>query len=123
MAVFPLTRPVFGPAIRQIAAITSVTIQNIVYITITTTVAHYYKIGLVVRMNIPNEFGAFQLNGLFSQISSVPSTTQFVFPFVQPLLFDPFVIPGSPLQVPLTIPMAEDVLLLNQAERNLLPNG
>lgn len=121
MAVFPLTRPVFGPAIRQITAITPLYVQNTLFLTVTTSVKHYYKDGLFVRLSIPPEYAAQQLDQLFSEIF-INDPTSFTMTLPS-FVFDPFVVPGSPIQVPLSIPIAEDVLQLNEAERNLLPNG
>jgi len=44
--------------------------------TITTTVAHNYVIGQLVRLLIPTAYGSFQLNGTQSYVVSIPSTTQ-----------------------------------------------
>jgi len=122
MTAFPLTRPVFGPAIRQIASLTSVIVQNQVIVTITTTVNHYYKTGLVVRLDIPLGFGSTQLNQLFAEIV-VTSPTVFTMAFNSSLIFDPFFIPSGATQAPLCIPIAQDVSILYQAVVNLLPNG
>jgi hypothetical protein len=120
MAVFPYATPLFQPAIRQIAAISSV-LQAGTYsvLLITTTQNHLYNNGLTVRLNIPLEYGAQQLNGIFSEII-ITSPTQFTMTYDQSP-YDPFVIPATPLQAPLTIPIAENVLLLNSAVTNVLP--
>jgi hypothetical protein len=127
MPAFPLTRPVFGPAIRQIAGLEYFTVPGFAYlfVQVTTTTDHYYQTGLNVRLSIPAEFGPFELDGLFNYLL-VTSPTQFVMPFENEtgsLIPAPFVIPASPLQAPLVIPIAEYVYLLSQAVHNLLPNG
>ena len=121
MAVFPYATPIFQPAIRQIAAITPVLVTgtSTLLLGITTTQDHLYKDGLIVRLSIPLEFGAQQLNGRSGDIV-VNTPTQFIMSFTA-FPFDPFVIPATPLQVPLSIPIAEDVQFLNSAEFNVLP--
>ncbi len=119
MAVFPIPVPIYQPAIRQIAAIAPTYAFNVLSLLVTTTQDHLYKDGLTVRFQIPQENNAQQLNGLFSEIVvNSPTTFTMRFPSFQ---FDPFIIPMVSLQAPLTIPMAENVLLLNSAERNVLP--
>lgn len=119
MAVFPILNPIFAPSIRQIAAITPLYFQSVVLIQITTTQDHLYKDGLVVRLSIPIEFGAQVFNQAKGDIA-VDSPTTFIMAF-QSIQFDPFVIPASPLQAPLVIPIAEDVEFLNSAVQNTLP--
>ncbi len=119
MAVFPILNPIFQPAIRQIAAITPTYVQDELLLLIQTTQDHLYKDGLVVRIDIPLEYEAQQLDQRFSEIV-VNSATTFTMRFPE-FQFDPFVIPGTPDQIPLTIPIAENVLKLNSAVQNVLP--
>ena len=88
---------------------------------VTTTQDHLYRDGLVVRFDIPLEFQAQQLDAKFSEIV-VNSATTFTMRFPT-FAFDPFTIPGTPTQVPLIIPIAENVLLLSSAVRNTLFNN
>lgn len=44
--------------------------------TITTSVAHNYVIGQLVRLLIPNAYGSYQLNETQSYVVAIPSTTQ-----------------------------------------------
>lgn len=123
MAVFPLIDPIFDPAIRQIAALNYTQVGNRFFILVTTTVAHKYKTGNVIRFSIPIEFGAFQLDQLNASIF-VTTPIQFVVNFLNDKVFlnpDPFVIPATPKQAPLVIPIAEDVDVLSSAEHNVLP--
>lgn len=46
--------------------------------TITTSVAHNFVVGQLVRMTIPTSFGIRQLNGQQAYVLSLPSTTQVV---------------------------------------------
>lgn len=122
MVAFPLVNPIYKPSIREIAAISSIQVQNQLALQITTTQDHLYKDGLVVRLNIPLEYQAYQLNDLFSDIA-VTGTTTFVMAFTNNggLQFDPFVVPASPQQAALVIPIAEDVQFLDSAVFNRLP--
>jgi hypothetical protein len=120
MVVFPYSNPIFQPAIRQIASLSPVYSFDQLILTVTTTQDHLYNNGLTVRLNIPLEYQAQQINSLFSEIV-VTSATQFIMT-LPPIQFDAFTIPGTPLQVPLIIPIAEDVLLLNSAVVNTLFN-
>lgn len=123
MAVFPIANPIFQPAIRQIAAITSSgSFEDALTLSVTTTQNHLYKDGLVVRLSVPIEYGAYQLDQLEGEMIVTGATVFFmVIRNFGALKFDPFVIPGSPKQPALTIPIAEDVLLLNSAVVNVLP--
>lgn len=120
MAVFPLATPIFEPAIRQIAALTPIYSFNELILIVTTTQDHLYKNGLVVRLDIPLENQAQQVNNLLSEIVII-SPTQFSM-ILPPIQFDPFIIPSVSLQAPQTIPIAENVLLLNSAVTNVLFN-
>ena len=119
MADFPILNPLFQPALREIAALSAVYFQDALLLQVTTTQDHLYKDGLVVRLSIPQEFGAQQFNQAKGDIA-VDSPSTFIMAFAE-IQFDPFVIPLSPLQVPLVIPIAEDVQFLNSAVRNVLP--
>lgn len=120
MAVFPYKNPIYQPAIRQIAAITPSYNQAVMSLLVTTTQNHLYNNGVTVRFNIPLEYQAQQLNGRFSEIVvNSPTTFTMTFPTIA---FDAFTIPGTPQQIPLVIPIAEDVLLLNSAVHNTLFN-
>lgn len=44
--------------------------------TVTTTVAHNYVVGQLVRLLIPNGFGSRQLNERTAYVTSIPSVTQ-----------------------------------------------
>lgn len=119
MADFPILNPIFQPAIREIAALSAAYSQNVLLLQVTTTQDHLYNDGLVVRLSIPLEYGAQQFNQSKGDIA-VDSPTTFIMAFNE-IQFDPFVIPFDPKQVPLVIPIAEDVQFLNSAVQNVLP--
>jgi hypothetical protein len=62
--------PVFQPAMRIIAAI-----SNGLPVTITTTFAHQYQTGLIVRLDIPLNYGMQHLNQAFAPITVTGATT------------------------------------------------
>lgn len=111
-----LTSPVFIPAFRDIAAITPI---NNMSTTITTTFAHGYLPGLIVRLFIPNGYGM-QANGLVGTIISVPTNTTFVID-IDTTPYNAFVIPDPQLQFAQVIPFGEINSQLNQATMNALP--
>ncbi len=121
MAVFPLVNPIFQPALRQIAALstTPVTGTDLMRIQVTTTVDHLYQNGLVVRLTVPEQYQAVQFNNLFGQIVVTGATTFYI--TLPSFAYDSFVIPVAPLQYAQVVPLAENVLLLNSAVQNVLP--
>jgi len=119
MAEFPILNPIFQPAIREIAGLSAVYFQDTLLLQVTTTQDHLYKDGLVVRLSIPLEYDAQQFNQAKGDIV-VDSPTTFIMAFAS-IQFDPFVVPLEPKQVPLVIPIAEDVQFLNSAVQNVLP--
>jgi hypothetical protein len=81
--------PVFQPAMRIIAAIT-----NSYPATVTTTFAHQYKSGTIVRLDIPPADGMQQISGQTFPILVTGSTT-FTIP-IDTTNFDVFAIPAMP---------------------------
>lgn len=81
--------PVYQPAMRLISAITQAFPA-----TVTTTFAHQYVTGTIVRLDIPPADGMQQADQFEGPIN-VTSTTQFTIP-LDTTKFDPFAIPGSP---------------------------
>ena len=67
----PIHTEDYKPRVFFVSAI-SLGFQTIV----TTTVAHDYVIGQLVRLLIPNGFGSRQLNEKTAYVISIPSTTQ-----------------------------------------------
>ncbi len=78
--------PVYGPAMRIISAITNARVPQV-----TTTSAHGYVDGTIVRFDIPPADGMQQLNQLTSPIIVTGSTT-FTFA-IDTTQFDTFAIP------------------------------
>jgi hypothetical protein len=118
MAILAFPFPVFQPAMRIIAAITkSFPLQ------VTTTFAHQYKNGTIVRLDIPYADGMQQLNLLFAPITVTGATT-FTMP-IDSTGFDPFVIPmGLSPHIntnAVVVPIGEISSTLAAAVQNVLP--
>ena len=113
-----LTNPIFKPAVRDIAAISQGLITQV-----TTTFAHSYLTGLIIRLVIPPDFGMIQLDGTVWTITVTGDTT-FTIP-VDSTNFDQFVVPteavdqplGTPAQV---TPVGEQSSILTQSFVNVL---
>jgi hypothetical protein len=112
-----IVNPYFMPAGREIAAITNADIAEV-----TTTFAHGYLDGAIVRLYIPKNFGMEQADGLIVTIA-VTSPTQFLIT-LDTTTYDPFVIPPlqpgwnlTPAQV---IPVGEQTDHLDSSFKNIL---
>lgn len=117
MAIVATARPTFQPAMRIIASITRAYPAGI-----TTTFAHQYVTGMIVRLNIPPRFGMQQANQLYSPIV-VTSTTTFTMD-IDTTLFDPYVISATfpfSYQSGQVTPIGEVNSILKAATRNVLP--
>lgn len=110
--------PIFQPAMRLISAIT----QNNPAV-VTTTFAHQYITGTIVRLDIPIADGMQEANQLFGPISVLSDTT-FSIP-IDSTNFFPFSIPGSPSPHVNTcaqvVPIGEVNKILAAAVQNVLP--
>ena len=117
---FAQMHPVFQPAMRLIASIT-----NAVVPTVTTTIAHNYKTGTIVRLDIPPADGMQQLNQQTCPII-VTGTTTFTIP-IDTTAFDPFSIDEmANVHVnicALVVPIGETNDILTAATQNVLPNN
>jgi hypothetical protein len=120
---FAFKKPVFQPAMRIISAITNANPAQI-----TTTFAHNYITGTIVRVNIPPAIvgaakpGMPQINGLVGTIS-VNSPTSFLIN-IDTTYFDPFVVPmatGPGYTCSQVIPVGEVTSMLTAAVQNVLP--
>ena len=113
-----LQNPIFQPAMRLIASITQ---SNPAVIT--TTFAHQYISGTIVRLDIPPADGMQQANQLFAPIL-VTGPTTFTMP-IDTTLFTPFAIPVSPPPYINTcaqvVPIGEINAILTAAVQNVLP--
>jgi hypothetical protein len=114
---FALRKTVYGPAMRLIASIT-----NASQALVTTTFAHGYIDGTVVRFDIPPALGMPQINQMTSNIVVTGPTTFKT--TINSTLFQPFVIPvGLSPHVDvcgLVVPIGSDNDTLAPAVVNLL---
>lgn len=110
--------PVFQPAMRLITAIT-----NSNPATVTTSFAHQYITGTIVRLDIPPADGMQQADQFVGPII-VTGTTTFTLP-LDTTTFQPFSIPVSPLPQINTcaqvVPIGEVTPILTAAVQNVLP--
>jgi len=108
--------PMYQPAMRIIDNITQATQAEV-----TTTFAHNYTTGLIVRLNVPRTYGMFQAN-LFSGPIVVTSDVTFTVN-LNTTGFDSFVIPPGTTAAQdqycsTVVPIGDS--FLNQATRNVL---
>ena len=110
--------PVFQPAMRIIVSITQSSPA-----TVTTSFAHQYNSGCVVRFDIPPACGMQQINQQTGTITVTGDTT-FTVP-IDTSLYDAFSIPVSPPPsvntCAMAVPIGEDAEYLNSAVQNVLP--
>lgn len=124
MAYAALEKPTIKPAVRNIAAITR-SFPAIV----TTTFAHGYGPGMIVRFFIPPDFGMRQMNGLSGTLLAVSDTTFSI--DIDTIPFDAFVIPPdqptmnpeitAQAQYAQVVPVGEVNTTLAYAFKNVLP--
>lgn len=112
-----LVNPIFKPAVRDISAI-----SNAFPLQVTTTFAHSYLTGLIVRLLIPVNFGMVILNQVEGPIIVTGDTTFTM--NIDSTNFDAFVIPAdepganfTPAQV---VPIGEVASQLTQSFVNVL---
>ena len=109
--------PVFGPAMRIISAITNAEVPQV-----TTTFAHGYVDGTVIRFTIPPALGMIQLDQMSSPITVTGSTTFTL--TIDTTTFTPFSIPvgiSSKIDIcGLSVPIGSENDTLAPAEINLL---
>lgn len=114
--------PIFQPSMRIVSAITNSNPAQV-----TTTFAHQYITGVIIRLDIPAGFGMPQANQEFGTIIVTSPTTFDI--TIDTTFYDPFVAlsPAIPAQFPYNqqfaqcIPMAEDSNTLLSAVQNVLP--
>jgi len=116
---FAYPKPVFGPAMRLIAAITTTNPAMV-----TTTFAHGYVTGTIVRLDIPPACGMQQID---QQTGAIVVTSPTTFAInIDASLYDPFSIPvGTPPWVnicPQVVPIGEVNETLLAALQNILPS-
>ncbi len=108
--------PIFQRAMRIITAI-----EQGPTTLVTTSFAHQYMTGLIVRLVIPLPFGMPQINNMIGAIVVNSPTTFYIdidstqfYPFIIP---DPYPSIGSPQ----SIPVGELSEILTEATQNVLP--
>lgn len=109
--------PIFQRAMRIISSIT-----NDTHAQVTTTFAHQYITGMIVRLNVPLGFGMTQVNQQYAPIV-VTSPTTFTID-IDTQFYDPFVVPvGYPesYQSAVVTPVGEINSILTAATVNVLP--
>ena len=109
--------PVFQPVMRVVTAIT-----NAFPALVTTSFAHNYVTGTVVRLIVPPGFGMTQANQLYAPII-VTSSTQFTIA-IDTTQFTPFTTPSvypQTSQYAQCIPFGENNDILTAAYQNVLP--
>lgn len=117
MATLAVRFPVYQPAMRIIDSIT-----NAFPAVVTTTFAHQYKTGLIVRLNIPPHFGMQEANQKIGEIT-VTSDTAFEIN-IDTTLLEPYAVSGVypySYQSGQVTPVAENNSLLSSATVNRLP--
>mgnify|MGYP001571592350 CR=1 FL=1 len=116
MSIQAQTYPVFQPAMRIITNIT-----NGFPATVTTSFAHQYTTGLIIRLILPPGFGMSQANQQFGGITVIDTTTFTI--NIDTRLYQPFVVYSSQPQLPQAIPTGEVNSTVYSAYRNVLPYG
>lgn len=113
MPIIALSDPTFQPAMRVITAITQANPAQV-----TTSFAHDYLTGLIVRLNIPEGFGMQQANQLYGPIIVTGNTTFTI--DIDTTTMDAFAVPVGNTQYALVTPIGEINSQLYQATRNVL---
>lgn len=115
MTCFADPNPTFQRALRIITAITNANPASI-----TTSFAHQYKTGLIVRIVVPVSDGMQQINGQTGTITVTSPTTFNI--DIDSTNFDSFAVPGMATQCAQVIPIAEINSILTEATQNVLNN-
>lgn len=119
MAIVAIPYPTFQRAMRVIS-----TISQTAQAHVTTTFAHQYQSGDIIRFVIPLGFGMQQINQMQAPITVTGETT-FTVP-IDTLKFDAFSTPSSfpeNKQYAQVVPIAEIASQLEGATQNVLPYG
>lgn len=116
MSIQAQSYPVYQPAMRIITNIT-----NGYPATVTTSFAHQYGTGLIIRLVLPPGWGMVQANQLSSDIT-VTSPTTFTIN-LDTTLFNSFETPATPSQYAQSVPIGEINSTVYLATKNVLPYG
>jgi len=117
MSVLAVPFPIFQRAMRIITNITNAEVA-----VVTTSFAHQYVSGMIVRLNVPAGFGMTQVNQKYAPIQVLSDTTFSIALDTQ--FYDPFVIASSypqSYQSATVTPIGEINSLLVAATQNVLP--
>lgn len=116
--VYAVQRPTLQPAMRLIASITQTDPA-----VVTTTFAHLYKSGAIVRIRVPEACGMPQINGKTGSITVTGATTFTI--DIDATTFEPFSVPvglGPRVDIAAQVtPVGEINSKLNSATQNVLP--
>lgn len=116
MSIQAQTFPVFQPAMRIITNIT-----NGFPAIVTTSFAHQYTTGLIIRLILPPGYGMQQVNQQSSNITVIDSLNFSI--NIDTTNYYTFTIPGSPTQYAQAIPIGEVNSTVYIATKNVLPYG
>ncbi len=116
MSIQAQTFPVFQPALRIIINIT-----NGFPAIVTTSFAHQYTTGLIVRLILPPGYGMSQANQQFSDIIVIDSLNFSI--NIDTTHYQLFTVPSSPTQYAQAIPTGEVNSTVYLATKNILPYG
>ncbi len=116
-AISAIVNPVFQPAMR---IVTAITLSNPA--SVTTSFAHNYKSGLILRIDIPPGYGMQQINQQTGTIAVTGATTFNI--NINTTYYDALTTPTTyreMAQLPQCVPVGEVNLLLTNAVQNVLP--
>lgn len=117
MSILATQYPVFQQAMRIISSIT-----NSCPATVTTTFAHQYATGQIVRLNVPRGYGMVEINQLYGPIIVTGDTTFTI--DIDTTNFNVFAMPSNfpdNQQYAQVTPIGQIAQLIQYAERNVLP--
>lgn len=113
---YAVADPIFQPAMRVITAITNgFTAQ------VTTSFAHDYLDGMIVRLYVPRDYGMIQADKKMGTITIVDSTNFLI--DIDTTYFDAFVVPMSTNVNAQVVPIGEVNNTLQASTLNILPSG
>jgi len=114
MPILAIPFPTFQPSMRIITAITQANPA-----VITTSFAHQYITGTIVRIDVPIGFGMTQINQQFGPIVVLSSVSFSI--AINTIFYTAFTVPGSSAQQAQAVPIAEVASILTAAVQNVLP--
>ena len=116
--VYAYPKPTFQPTMRLITAITQARPA-----VVTTSFAHQYTTGTIVRLDVPQACGMQQINQQAGTIIVLSPTTFSI--AIDSTTYEPFAVPVTPnpnINIGAQcVPIGEDASMLNGAVQNILP--